>query len=486
MIDLQKIIPLKRRRKTALLGLTLDGNRLDGVVLKRTNGALQLQQSFSVTLTLDPLPADPELVAREIRNLLDAAGVHERYCVVGVPLKWALTVPVELPDLPEADLASFLQIEAERGFPTDVTTLRLANSQWQEPGGKKHATLIGLPANQLAVLEQVLAGAKLKPVSLTLGITALQPPAAELSNGVLALVIGETHVGLQVTGGGGVAALRALEGAIEDEAGRKLLNADLVARETRITLGQLPAEFRATVRRIRIFGSRDLGQQLVDELELRLETLGLEIELVTAHGADEFGVQLPPQAPVTAAFNLAARPLARLEPICEFLPPKVTIWKELATKYSSGRLRTIGAAAAGVIALVGSAFLFQQVQLATLRTKWETMAGKVHDLDGVQQQIRQYRSWYDESCPKLNILRQLTLAFPEDGSVSAKTIEVREPNLVTCSGIARDNPSLLRMLGQLRNAPGVADLKVTQIRGKKSLQFTFDFHWQPGGNNETR
>ena len=45
---------------------------------------------FSVSLSLDPLTADPELVGREIRNHLDAAGVRERHCIVAVPLKWAL------------------------------------------------------------------------------------------------------------------------------------------------------------------------------------------------------------------------------------------------------------------------------------------------------------------------------------------------------------------------------------------------------------
>ena len=39
----------KRKRLTSLLGLTLDGSRLEGVVLRRTNGSLQLHQTFSVS-----------------------------------------------------------------------------------------------------------------------------------------------------------------------------------------------------------------------------------------------------------------------------------------------------------------------------------------------------------------------------------------------------------------------------------------------------
>jgi Tfp pilus assembly PilM family ATPase len=136
MNNILKINFRKRKRLTSVLGLALDGSRLDGVVLRRTNGSLQLLQSFSVTLTLDPLTAAPELVGREIRNQLDAAGVRERHCVVGVPLKWALTAHTELPPLPEADAASLLQMEAERGFPCDVATLQLAIRAARWPAAK--------------------------------------------------------------------------------------------------------------------------------------------------------------------------------------------------------------------------------------------------------------------------------------------------------------------------------------------------------------
>ena len=112
----------------------------------------------------------------------------------------------------------------------------------------------------------------MKPVSFSLGLAALQPAAAK---GVLALAVGETAVELQVTCSGGVASLRMLEGALEVEGGRKSLQADLVAREARITLGQLPAQLRDAVRQVRIFGPRNLGQQqLADEMDLRLEAMG--------------------------------------------------------------------------------------------------------------------------------------------------------------------------------------------------------------------
>ena len=325
MNNILKVKIRKRKRLTSVLGLALDGSRLEGVVLRRTNGALQLHRSFSAVLTLDPLTAAPELVGREIRNQLDAAGVRERHCVFGVPLKWVLTAHTELPPLPDADAESLLQLEAERGFPTDVATLQLAVSRCPLAGDKQHVLLAGIPSAHVATLGQVLAAAKLKPVSFALGLAALQSPAAEESNGVLALAIGESTVSLQITCAGGVAALRALEGAIENPAGRPTLLPDLVARESRITLGQLPAELRDTVKRIRIFGPRELARQLADEMELRFEPMGLSVEVVAAYKPDEFGAQLPPDASLSAAFSLAARRLVDEPPAFEFLPPKPTL-----------------------------------------------------------------------------------------------------------------------------------------------------------------
>ena len=484
MIKLLNLTALKRQRLSGLLGLDLDGSRLDGVVLRRANGSLRVQQSFSVPLSLDPLTADAELVGREIRNHLEAAGVRERHCVLGLPLKWALVAQVELPDLPEADVASFLQIEAERGFASDVATLLVATSRCRSPAGKQHALLVGLPRNQSSRIEQALRAAKLKPLSFSLGLAALQPAEAEASNGVLALAIGESHVGLQITCGGGVATLRTLEGVLEMEGGRRLLHPDIVAREARITLGQLPAEMRDTVRHIRIFGPRDLSQQLADELELRLEPMGLKVELVTRYAANELGLQLPPDAAVSPALSLAARCLAGRATPFEFLPPRVTAWRQVATRYSSGKLRAAGAAAALLLLIVGGLFLFQQWQLMRLQSQWNGMAARVKELEKVTEQIHQFRPWFDESARGLSILRQLTLAFPETGVVTAKSVEIRELNAVTCTGTARDNQELAKTMDRLSSTPGITDFHRGPIRGKSPIQFTFDYRWSEGGKRE--
>ena len=185
---------MKRKRLSSIVGLSLDGSRLEGVVLRRTNGSVQQQGTFSAPLSLDPLTAPVELVGREIRTHLDAAGVRERHCVVGLPLKWALTTHTEVPDLAKDDIPGFLQIEAERGFPYGQDTLSVCRSRFRSADGEQHATLVAIPRNHLFQLEKALKAAQLKPISFTLGIAALQSEDQESSPGLLALGVGENSV----------------------------------------------------------------------------------------------------------------------------------------------------------------------------------------------------------------------------------------------------------------------------------------------------
>ena len=469
---------IKKKPLSRLLGLSFDQNRLEGVLLRRTNGSLVVQKSFSVELSLDLLTNDPDLAGREIRGHLEQAGIRERRCAVNIPLAWALMLQTKLPELPEADTKSFLQIEAERGFPYGLESLLISVSRYRSATGEHYATQVAVAKDHVARLTQALKAAQLRPVTLSLGVVSLQPPATG-PDGILTIVLGENSVAFAVSAGGGMLALRTVEGGIETEGSQKHLRTELIHREIRITLGQLPAEVRRSVRRLRIFGHGTLPEQLAADLQSRMQLLGIAVELVRNYNAADFGLTVPPDTTVSAAFSLAARRLAGQPSEYEFLPPKTSQWRQLTSRYSSRKLVYAGVVAGSLALLIGLAFLVQQWQLSRLRSRWESLAPRVAELENLQQQIRKFRPWFDDSLRSLSILRRVTESFPEDGNVSAKTLEIRELATVTCSGSARDSQALLKTLDQLRSASEVSDVKVDQIRGKAPLQFTFNFRWQP-------
>jgi Tfp pilus assembly protein PilN len=134
------------------------------------------------------------------------------------------------------------------------------------------------------------------------------------------------------------------------------------------------------------------------------------------------------------------------------------------------------------VVLLGVAGMFgwQQWRLNKLEAQWKGMEARVNVIKDTEARIRKYRPWYDESFRALSILKAITSAFPEDGTVAAKSVEIRDRSGITCSGTARNNAALLRMLDQLRASKQVKDVKVEHVKGGQNnqpLEFTFNFHW---------
>lgn len=467
----------RQKRISSVVGLTLDSGRLEAVWLRRTNGSVEVKKSVNVALTLDLMRNEPELVGREIRNLLDAAGIRERRCVVGVPAEWVLSLHTALPALPEEDLQSFLELEAERGFPSGLEQLQRAVSRQQTPVAT-YATQLAVARDQISRFEAVLTAAQLRPVRFALAIAALPGALADMERGQLTAMVGDTGVTVLVAAGGGIVALRSLDNVIESEGSERRVLADAVLRELRITLAQLPDDLRGPLCELRIVGDGALTDHLARELAPRTTSLGLTVRRLTSANGVEHGLKLIGEAPLAGASSLAAQYLAEDASALNFLPPKPTVWQQLAERYSGRKLAYTGGIATATAVVVGVLFLGQAWQLSKLRADWAGMADKVAELEAWQGNIRTFRPWYDRGLTSLSILERVTGAFPEEGTVAAKSFEIRQQTSVSISGSTRDNSALLQTLDQLRAAPEVSQVKVDTIRGRTPMQFTFNFQWE--------
>src|SRR6185503_475812 len=335
---------LNKKTPATVLGLALERDRLQGVLLRRSNGSLIVVRSFSAPLALNPLTGDPELIGREIRNHLEQAGVRERRCVVSLPLSSALFLLTEIPEMPEEDVASFLEIELERGFPHGQESLYTSTLRFHSADGKKYAGTAGVSRNDVSQLDRALRAAQLRPVGLSLGLPALQNPRKP--EPVLALAVDENTVELQISANGGIVTLRSLDEVFESEGAQKVLSTESLSREIRITRGQLPPEFRDSIREVRVFGHGEIARRFIADAAPRLEAMSIRSTLVDRYEPGEFPKKLPPDAAVSAALSLAAGYLTGSRPAFEFLPPKVRPWRQLTARFSSRKLAWAAAAAA--------------------------------------------------------------------------------------------------------------------------------------------
>jgi hypothetical protein len=446
---------------------------MTAAVVRMSGGRPEILKSCQADLAIDLLSGAPDLAGQEIRTRLDEAGIREKRCVVCIPLKWALTMQTPLPDLPEEDLASFVRLQAEKALPFAPQDLILAESRYQCPGEKRSATVAALPANRLATLENVLRAAGLRPVSIMFGVSTLVDETAVPNS--IALLLSGSSVELEIRAGSGAAALRSLEEAIGNDAEESRFDADMIARQLRITLGNLPQSFHGAVSTIRIFGPEGLCRALAAELGEAIRPLGLSVEVPGpegmgfAPGAGAPGQPFPWVAAPAAARRLAGRP-----PEFEFLPRRPTRWERTMGMFHGRGVMRMVAAAGCFVGLIVLVFAIQYVRLARLESQWQALEPKSTQMEAVQKNVRDYRTWFDTGAPSLTITTRLVSAFPEDGKVWATAVSIKNRSEVTCAGNASSDRDWQTLLTKLRNTKGIAKLQVLQViqvKGGTPMQF---------------
>jgi hypothetical protein len=465
-----------KRRLNSVLGLTLSDGPMRAVHVARSKDALQVVKSVSANLSLDILHPEPELVGREIKNHLDAAGIREKSCVISVPANWIMSLHAKLPELSQEDANSLLQIEAEKGFPYDMSQLQIARS-FHRSAEAAYVTQLAVRNDRLDQLAAVAKAAGLKPVSFALGLASLPGAVPPEGSGCITVVLAPKRASLLVAAGGGIAAFRTSEAAIESEGGEHLVNIGAVARELRITFEQVPADLRAELKELRLCGIETMVAQLEENLGDWPAASGLKISRDGSSG-DSLDERI--------AGGIAKQWLASSASQVEFLPVRPSRFSLLLARVSSKRLGSVGLAVGGVAVIVLAVFGWQQVQLSLLRSKWDGMQAQVAALSAIQDNIMYYRPWYDRSFPDLRILARITQCFPDSGSVTAKSIDVHHVGAITAvtiSGLSKDERAFLRTQDQLRKAKEIQDLKVEAISGKIPAQFTFTFRWIGGGGS---
>src|SRR5262249_6321220 len=79
--------------------------------------------------------------------------------------------------------------------------------------------------------------------------------------------------------------------------------------------------------RVRIFGSGALAERAATEARPRLEQMGLAVERTTQFKEENFGIQGPPDLPLSPASALAVRHLAGEAAALEVPPPPLRAWQ---------------------------------------------------------------------------------------------------------------------------------------------------------------
>jgi len=224
------------------------------------------------------------------------------------------------------------------------------------------------------------------------------------------------------------------------------------------------------VREARFGGTPDSAANLRQELTQSLEKMGIYSLLQEKTGGANGAGEHPAAAIAAAEHHLKERPV-----VFEFLPPQVNRYQVLFQRFDSRKRRWMVAAAFGLIVLPILVFFVRSRIESSLTAEWNGMRRNVSELESLQQRIRQFRPWFESTPQALQVLEGVVAAFPEQGDVWAKSIQIDENNKVTCSGYARTQTAILSILDRLRGRKDISEVQVQQMRGANPVQFTFTF-----------
>jgi hypothetical protein len=456
----------KRLQVRTVLAVTLESGRVAVDLVRREEGGSRVLKSFALLSGAEAVLADPEKIGAELAEQLAAAGIRERRCVVCIPAGWALTTSTDVPGVSEEDLRGYLELRAEREFPIAVADLRLAHCAYVLPDGKQRATLAALPAKRMEAVERMLAAAECRAVSISLGLDGCVPE--DKAAAAVHFLANGNHVDVVVAGGGGIIALRSLAAPVGPDAAA--FDAVGFSREVRITLGGLPDALRQQVREARFGGSPASAENLCLEIRQHLSRMGIESHLLRRAG----GPEAAPAGLAAAEQHLRQQPV-----VFEFLPPQINRWQATFQRFDSRRRRWIVMAAAAFVVLPILTFFVRSRIEKSLDEEWNGMRRNVAELESIQQRIRKFRPWFEPAPQSLQIIEGIASAFPEQGDVWAKSIQLGEGHKVTCSGFARSQAALLGLLDRLRSRPDVSALQVQQVRGENPMTFSITYKWEP-------
>lgn len=432
----------------------------DTLTALRVNGS---HEPLLVPLAVDPLADEPAVVAQELRERLTPLGRLPRRVVVGVPLSCVLAATVPVPEMPATEVPGYLRLQAEREFMLPPDGMWLADSAAGGSPGARQALLAALPARQAANLERSLRLAGFREVRIVPAAGA----AAVAVSSVVRLLADDDGVDLVASAGGALVLLRRLAAGGGDPLASAAALTALVS-DLRISLRQLPDGLGAPPTLLEVLGAAESVDRLAGALRAALPAGAWTVQaLPVEHSVPSFLC-------VQMAQCLAAGP----EPALVLAP--LPVQRGLHSLAGWRRpFALAGAVVAALLVLGGGLALHQSHQLRQLRNAWQSVSPRVETVRRVMDNARSRQAWFSDQPVTLDLLRAITLAFPERGVVWATRLEISGRSQATVAGNATRREDWLKTLDALRQTAGISNLRVTQARespdGKSPMTFALSF-----------
>ncbi|HUS46703.1 MAG TPA: hypothetical protein VM098_01180 [Phycisphaerae bacterium] len=457
-----------RRRK--MLGLAVTGRSITAVEVVAANAGGRSSHAAEFVFADGAGLQEPVALGKALKQFLHKEGFSASRCVIGMEASWLTAREKTLPPGAGASVVEILSLMVEREYAADRKELVFDYALGPEAVGERSALLVAAPRRVVNQLTAMAAAAGLTVTGMTASTMVLAgsgdgPP--EEDQLILHLYGGGAE--LAIRGRGGLRMMRRLPLTVPADGRAEPPSADGWLR-------QLTDEMR---RVIALLPGGDLqegaGRELLIWDETRLdpavgrllsEQLALPVRVCESpEGLEPGGTAAPPSgAQFSAAAAMALGALRGRPPAVDLLHSRLAARKTLAI----GSKVAWAAAVVAALVVAGTVLALDwrsdRIEAAAMETKLNVMADDLAEAKDVIAKVTFARPWYDRRPSYLDCMRELTLAFPQEGIIWTTSLGVQEDMRVVLSGRAVSETAVLDVLDKLKASPKLSDVMPLYIR----------------------
>lgn len=453
------------KRNARFIGLAILPQALQmAEVIVDGSGARRVTATAELPFTNELSLQDPTVLGKSLAQVLKDRGFSGRDTVIGLPARWIVSRPRQLPPATPDTAAASLRLQAESEFASEMKDLAIDYIGTPNRSKATSVLLVGTARSHVDSCVALARAAGLRIHAITITSTALISTVKSV-NGALPLLLNIERGGAElVLQSDGPLVLRHLNISEAQD------NAGSLASDVRRTLAGVPS---AKVGEVLLADPAQLlsGGATVLQDRLHLPVRPHQIEL--PGGKDASARFTPAVALALAGFAPASADFlhSRLAPPAKQRPIRKIAW-----------LSGIAAALLLVMGLAYWDLSSTQTSLSDKQARLDAIAEDVKVAQLAEERLKFARSWAPRRERYVACLADLTRLFPDEATIWASSLHIRADLGGQFSGKATSEGAVLSLLDKLQDSSQFVDAKLLDMRdggAGREIAYSISFTYRP-------